>query len=58
MVLNNNILNSQTFAQNPPYKKNMDYANIFAKIYENNRCTPIMLNIPHNIKHNAKTPTP
>jgi hypothetical protein len=52
------MLDSQTFAKNPPYKKNMDYANIFTKIYENNRCTPIMLNIPHNIKHNTKTPTP
>jgi hypothetical protein len=58
MNLNSNILDGQTFAKNPPYKKNMDYANIFTKIYENNRRTPIILNIPHNIKHNTKTPTP
>lgn len=49
---------TKTFVQNSPYKKNVNYANIFTKIYENNRCTPIMLNIPHNIKHNTKTPTP
>jgi hypothetical protein len=48
---------TKTFAQNLPYKKNVKFANIYAFICEKDINNPIMLNIPHNIKHNTETTT-
>ena len=49
---------TKTFVQILPYKKSVNFANIYTFIYEKDINTPIMLNNPYNIKHNTETTTP